>query len=188
MRDANGVIVQGRARLTRIMEILTAAQELGEQLKVEVLDEVIDALEAEHARAAAAVPPSTRPLTEEEQSLALYLAVVGGAIEHAIGFMEQRSTLFRLRNELAKVRDNLSAVAWQYLYGRMPRQLAVGVATEACAWRFVPYSPEEIRTLVDMLRQLSTGARVTKEMRGQAGALFDRMQGIAPAGQEAQVG
>jgi hypothetical protein len=167
--------------LSRIIEVLEAAQEIGEQVDLAVLTQVLDALEVEYDQAARQVPPTARRLTEEEQTTALVLAVVGGALENVIGYLEQRSDFHRLRNELQRVRDGLAKSMWQNLYARMTKEVALGLMTESSAWKYVILSPDEARFLPELLRHLSGGGRVTKEMRQRAGDTLERFAGIAPA-------
>lgn len=183
------VLDQGRLdRLCRCIEIVEACQELGERLDLEVIAEVIDALEAEHARAAQAVPSSARQLTVEEQSLALVLSVIGGALENSIAYLERKSDLYRLRKDLDRVRKELAHVLWTGLFSRLPQSLAVPLAVEATAWRFVVLSRDEAESLPALLRQLTDGQRVTTEMREAARKLHERMASLERRRRKVEVG
>lgn len=177
-------LADGRAtRLTRIIDIIEACQEMGERLDLDTISEVLDAQEAELAKFASQVPAGIRSLSLEEKSVALALLVVGGALESSVAFMEQRSGMFKFRNELRQIRNQLQKTLWQHMFARIPTAEAVTLSNEATAWRFLMLSPDETSNLVDMVQHLSQGGRGNKPQQDQARRIWpavSKLQRLTP--------
>lgn len=167
-----------RTRLSRIIEILEAAHEAGEAISVEVVSEVLDQAEEELAAAAAGVPQGARDLSPQEYRIALMLSGLGGGLEDAIAYLEANSRFHRFRNELARIRDQLSKALWQGMLARLPRSLAVALATEATAWGYVIWSPEDKHNLVELLAQVAAGGDVGPEMTARAAEFATKLRGL----------
>lgn len=176
-------LAESRARrLSRLVEIVEACQEMGEHLDVDVIQDVLDELEREMAAAADRMPTKVHELTGEQYTVAILLTVLSAAIADVNEYASQYIPPGRLRRTLLELVDQMrDLVATEFLPRAKP-EIRLALMTEAAAWGYSLWSPEQREQLLHLMEVAAQGGYIHAADRDVARDLLKKFQGMRQPG------
>lgn len=172
-------------RLTWLVEIIEAAHQLGDQVRVEVIAEVLDEIEKDLSHHGRHVP-STADLSPEEFRAVTGLLAIAGAVQDVVGYLAFANKPGRLRTMALKQADSFIALCREIMV-KLPPELRTAAMLEASSWGYILLHPSDRAALLDIIEAAATTkGYVPADIRAEARRMSEKFGGLRKPAQEAQ--